>query len=266
MVSRWHLFGLACALSLSAPAAQADTGAAASAAAPAGQRATPPGAKVSAGQLLADEKAFVAGPEGATLDLIEGAQLRLDPGTRLRFGRTFKMALGARPDDLVPTRVLMLDSGWMEATLLAKEFALFVEAPRKLRSILLGGSITVIASEPRSTVALGQGNALVALDDGWKWKRLSEGSMQIVSDVRPDGYRRPILPALDKPALSHSLMLSTGGDTDATELTWPALPQAVGYEIQLHSGAALVRSVRTKETRLALSGLPPGQYQLTVRG
>jgi hypothetical protein len=266
MVPRWNTLGLAWALSLCVTAAHADPGVDASAAAPAAQRATPPGAKVSAGQMLADDKAFVAGPEGATLELIEGATLRLEPGTKLRFGRTFKMALGARPDDLVPTRVLMLDSGWMEATLLAKQFALFVEAPRKLRSILLGGSITAIASEPRSTVALAQGSALVALDDGWKWKRLSEGSMQIVSAVRPDGYRRSILGALDKPALSHSLMLSAGTDSDATMLSWPALPQAVGYEVQLHSGAALVRSVRTKDLRLTLAELPPGQYQATVRG
>jgi hypothetical protein len=216
--------------------------------------------------LLADDKAFVAGPEGATLELIEGATLRLDPGTKLRFGRTFKMALGARADDLVPTRVLMLDSGWMEATLLGKQFALFVEAPRKLRSILLAGSITAIASEPRSTVALAQGNALVALDDGWKWKHLSEGSMQIVSDVRPDGYRRSILAPLDKPALTHSLMLSAGGDSDSTVLSWTALPQAINYEVQLHSGETLVRSARTKELRFAFSELPPGQYQATVRG
>jgi len=259
---RWHILGLACALSLSATAAHADP----SAVAPAAQRATPPGAKVSAGVLLADDKGFVAGPEGATLELIEGATLRLDPGTQLRFGRTFKMALGARADDLVPTRVLMLDSGWMEATLLGKQFALFVEAPRKLRSILLAGSITAIATEPRSTVALAQGNALVALDDGWKWKHLSEGSMQIVSNVRPDGYRRSILGALDKPSLSRSLLLSAGGDSDSTVLTWTALPPAVGYEVQLHSGEALLRTLRTKEARVALSDLPPGPYQLTVRG
>jgi hypothetical protein len=262
---RWHIFGLACALSLSAAASHAEASADASKPAPAAQRATPPGAKVSAGQLLADDKAFVAGSEGATLELIEGATLRLDPGTKLRFGRTFKLPMGARPDEIVPTRVLMLDSGWMEATLHAQNFALFVETPRKLRSILLAGSITAIASEPRSTVALAQGNALVALDDGWKWKHLSEGSMQIVSDVRPDGYRRSILAALDKPSLSHSLMLSAGGDSDATAVSWTALPQAVGYELQLHSGEALVRSVRTKETRLELRELPPGQYQVTVR-
>lgn len=266
VVPRWHIFGLSCALSLCAARAHADAGADASASVPAAQRATPPGAKVTAGQLLADEKGFVAGPEGASLELIEGAQLRLDPGTKLRFGRTFKMALGARPDDLVPTRVLMLDNGWMEATLRAQHFALFVEAPRKLRSILLAGSITAIATEPRSTVALAQGNALVALDDAWKWKHLSEGSMQIVSDVRPDGYRRTILAALDKPALSHSLLLSAGAASDSTVLTWPALAQAVGYEVQLLSGETLLRSVRTKELQLALSGLPPGQYQVAVRG
>src|SRR6476620_6884203 len=73
---RWHIFGLACALSLSEAAAHAGP----DAPAPAAQRATPPGAKVSGGQLLADDKAFVAGPEGATLELIEGATLRLDPG------------------------------------------------------------------------------------------------------------------------------------------------------------------------------------------
>lgn len=258
---RRHVFGLFCALSLATSAGRAQNSAPIAS-------VTPPGAKVSGGQLIAEDKAFVAGPAGATLDLVEGAQLHLDAGTRLRFGRTFKLPMGATPDSIIPTRVLMLDQGWMEASLRAEHFALFVEAPRKLRSILLAGSLTAIATEQRSTVALAQGNALVALDDGWKWKHLSEGSMQIVSDVRPDGYRRSLLGATETPVLSRSLMVSgSTGENATTLIAWPALPQAVGYEVQLRGADnALVRSERTKEARLTLRDVAPGTYQLSVRG
>jgi hypothetical protein len=256
---RWQHWGLICALSLCASTAAQGA---------ASVNATPPGAKVAAGELVAEEKGFLAGPQGATLDLVEGARLQLEPGTRLRFGRTFKMAMGATPDSIIPTRVLMLDSGWMEATLLAKKFALFVETPRKLRSLLLDGSLTAIATEPRSTAAVAKGKVLVALDDGWKWKGLPEGSMQIVSNVRPDGYRRSILAATEAPVLSRALMLSgAGSDTSSTLLAWPTLPQAVGYEVQLRGAdAAVLRSAKTKEARFVLTDLAPGQYQISVRG
>lgn len=256
---RWHIHGLFCALSLTASTVLAQG-------LPAAAGPTPPGAKVTAGQLLAEEKAFAAGPAGATLLLAEGAQLQLEPGTKLRFGRTFKLPMGPGADSAIPTRVLMLDAGWMEATLTAEKFALFVEMPRKLRSLLLGGDMTAIARDARSTVAAATGKVLVALDDGWKWKRLPEGSMQIVSDVRPDGYRRPILPAGASPVLSKALMLSGGGTDSSTILAWPALPSAVGYEVQLRSGSALVRSERVQEPRLTLAELAPGQYQVAVRG
>jgi hypothetical protein len=197
--------------------------------------------------------------------LVEGARLQLEPGTKLRFGRTFKLPMGPGADSAIPTRVLMLDAGWMEASLTAEKFALFVEMPRKLRSLLLGGDMTAIAREERSTAAA-TGKVLVALDDGWKWKRLPEGSLQIVSNVRPDGYRREVLPAGAAPVLSRSLMLSGGGTDSSTILAWPALSSAVGYEVQLRSGTAVVRSERTKEPRLTLTDLAPGQYQVTVRG
>jgi hypothetical protein len=253
---RWRIFSLSCWLWCSASAAHAED-----------VPAAPPGAKVSAGQLLAEEKAFVAGPEGASLNLVEGAELRLAPGTHLRFGRTFKMAMGATPDSIIPTRVIMIDSGSMEAKLIAQHFALFVEMPRKLRSVLLEGSLTAIASEPCSTAALVQGKAVVALDDAWKWMRLPEGSAQIVSDVRPDGYRRSLLTATEAPVFSRSLILSGSGDEGSTLLAWPGLPQAVAYEVQLQaSGALPVRIEHTQEPRVQLADLAPGTYQVSVRG
>lgn len=255
---RWHICGLSCGLSLAASVALAQT--------PPAAKATPPGAKVAEGQLLAEEKGLLAGPEGATLVLVEGARLKLEAGTKLRFGRTFKLPMGPGADSAIPTRVLMLDAGGMEATLTAEKFALFVETPRKLRSLLLGGDMTAIAREARSTVAADTGKVLVALDDGWKWKRLPEGTMQIVSDVRPDGYRRAVLPASAPPVLSRSLMLSGGGADSTTILAWPVLPSAVGYEVQLRAGDTLIRSERAQEPRLTLADLAPGQYQVAVRG
>ncbi|MEO8181255.1 MAG: hypothetical protein ABI895_20645 [Deltaproteobacteria bacterium] len=228
---RSRILSLSCVLWLSASAAHAEP------------VASPPGAKVSAGQLIAEKNGFVAGLEGASVSLVEGAELRLAPGTHLRFGRTFKLPMGPGVDSL-PTRVLMLDSGQMDASVSAKHFALFVESPRKLRSILFEGSLTAIASAPRSIVALAQGRAVVALDDAWKWKHLAEASAQIVSDVRPDGYRRALVAATDTPVLSRSLMLSGSGEEASSLLAWPALPQAVGYEVQLRRvGSPAVEAV-----------------------
>jgi hypothetical protein len=91
--------------------------------------------------------------------------------------------------------------------------------------------------------------------------------MQIVSDVRPDGYRRSLLSAAGAPLLSRSLMLSGSGEDASTLLTWPALPQAVGYEVELRGAGELpVRSERTKELRLTLGDFAPGTYQVAVRG
>jgi len=253
--SRWQIFGLWCAVALWPNVVHA-------------QAATPPGAKVTEGQLTSLEKAFVAGPSGAVLELDPGARLMLEPGARLRFGRTFKLQVGSGPDSVVPTRVLMLDSGRMEVNLLAdKHFALFVEAPRKLRTLLVSGELTAIATEPRSTVALAAGRALVALDDSWKWKPLPVGQLQIVSDVRPDGYRRDRLLATEPPVLSRSLLLAGGGDDASTLVAWPSLERAVSYEVQVRGADnALVRSTRTEQARLTLDDLPAGQYQVAVSG
>jgi len=253
--SHWQIFGLWCAIALWPNAAHA-------------QAVTPPGAKVTEGQLSVVDKVFVAGPDGAALDLEPGAHLSLRPGARLRFGRTFKLQVGSGPESVVPTRVLMLDSGWMEASLLAdKHFALFIETPRKLRSLLVSGELTAIASEPRSTVALAAGRALVALDDTWKWKPLPIGQLQIVSNVRPDGYRREVLTASEPPVLSRSLLLAGGGDDASTRLAWPSLPQAVGYEVQVRGADdVLVRSERTEQPGLVLGDLSAGQYQVSVSG
>jgi hypothetical protein len=253
--SRWQIFGLWCAVALWPDGVHA-------------QAATPPGAKVTEGQLSAVDKAFVAGPDGAVLELEPGARLSLRPGARLRFGRTFKLQVGSGPESVVPTRVLTLDSGRMEANLLAdKHFALFVETPRKLRALLVSGELTVIASEPRSTVALAAGRALVALDDTWKWKPLPIGQLQIVSDVRPDGYRRQVLTATEPPVLSRSLLLAGGGDDASTLLAWPSLPHAAGYDVQVRgAGDVLVRSQRTEQPRITLADLSAGQYQVSVSG
>jgi hypothetical protein len=253
--SHWQIFGLWCAIALWPHWVRA-------------QAATPPGAKVTEGQLSSVDQAFVAGPAGAVLDIEPGARLRLKPGARLRFGRTFKLQVGSGPESVVPTRVLMLDSGWMEANLLADQhFALFVEVPRKLRTLLVSGELTAIASEPRSTVALAAGRALVALDDSWKWKPLPIGQLQIVSDVRPDGYRREVLTASEPPVLSRSLLLAGGGDDASTLLAWPSLPNAVGYEIQVRGADdVLVKSERTEQTRFTLGELSAGQYQVSVSG
>ncbi|HKO94194.1 MAG TPA: hypothetical protein VJU61_23735 [Polyangiaceae bacterium] len=253
--SRWQIFGLWCAVALWPNLVHA-------------QAVTPPGAQLTEGQISSVEKAFVAGPAGAVLELEPGARLTLQPGAQLRFGRTFKLQVGAGPESVVPTRVLMLDSGTMEASLPAdKHFALFVEMPRKLRALLVSGELTTVASGPRSTVALAAGRAMVTLDDSWKWKALPVGQLQIVSDVRPDGYRRERLAATEAPVLSRSLLLAGGGDDASTLVAWPSLEHAVGYQVEVRGAEnALVRRERTEQARLALGDLPPGQYQVSVSG
>jgi len=58
-----------------------------------------------------------------------------------------------------------------------------------------------------------------------------------VSELRPDGYRSLLVTATQAPVLSRSLMLSGSGDEASSLLAWPAVPEAIAYEVQLHRAA-----------------------------
>lgn len=226
------------------------------------------GARVTAGELVAADNGFTAGPVGATVSFEHGSQLEVGPRARLRFLRHQKLHLGSGPDPMFPTRVLAVESGSVTGRMPAptKRFALLLIGPRKLQSILShSGEMTMIASEDRGTVAAHQGTVLVTL--GEKWRRLPAGMTQLISKARPDGLRRSILGAPSGLTSSRSLLVEGEAAESSTTVTWPTLPGAVAYDVQLRGdGEAVVREVRTTEPRALFRALPGGNYRLSVRG
>lgn len=224
------------------------------------------GARVTAGELVADGDGVAAGPAGATVSFEHGSELQVGPRARLRFLRQQKLHLGSGPDPMFPTRVLALESGSVTGRMPpTKRFALLLIGPRKLQSILShSGEMTMIASEDRATVAAHQGTVLVTL--GEKWRRLPAGLTQVISRARPDGVRRPILDAPSGLASSRSLLVEGDGTESTATVTWPAVRGAVAYDVQLRGdGEAVVRELRTTEPRALLGGLTGGNYRLSAR-
>jgi hypothetical protein len=228
-----------------------------------------PGAKLSAGRLTVGAKGFVAGPEGATLELEQGARVRLDPGAELRFGRLFKMSVTAGPEGMLPTRVLTLQKGRLEASLLApKHFALIISAPQQLGTLLVSGELTVLATPESSTTALLRGSALVTTAENQVWRPLPEGSRLVVNRRAPEGARHALLGAPGIPAPSRVLLLEGEVDEEGRALfSWPALDGALGYEVTVRgAGDTIVRRERVSDSIFSLGELKAGAYQVSVRG
>jgi hypothetical protein len=224
------------------------------------------GARLAGGQLVPVGDELEAGPDGALLALEQGATLRAQPGALFRFAKHLKLPMGSGPDPMVPARVLMLSRGSVSASLPAtKRFALLMMGPRKLRAIVSAGEATMIASEQRATVASVVGRTLVTLAE--KWRQLPAGSIQLISDTRPEGWRRDVLGAPGAPVLSRSLLMAGEGAESSTIVAWPALAGASSYDLRVSGpGNVAVRAEQTTEPRLSLSALPAGSYQVHVQG
>lgn len=224
------------------------------------------GARLAGGQLVPVGDELEAGPEGAMLALEQGATLRAEPGTLFRFAKHMKLPMGSGPDPMVPARVLLLNRGSISASLPAtKRFALIMLGPRKLRAIVSAGEATMLASEQRATVASLTGSTLVTFTE--KWRQLHAGSVQLISDTRPEGWRRDILGAPGAPVLSRSMLMAGEGAESSTIVAWPALSGASSYDLRLTGpGDVVIRREQTRVPRLILSALPAGSYQMQVHG
>jgi hypothetical protein len=110
------------------------------------------GARVVAGEVVADGEMLEAGAEGLRLALEHGSSMQLSAGTRFRFVRPLKLPIGSPARPMIPASVLRLELGRVDAQLEAPtQYALLVLGPRKLRAIIKGGTASVLA-RPESVV------------------------------------------------------------------------------------------------------------------
>jgi hypothetical protein len=189
-----------------------------------------------------------------------GYELRLAPGTCIRFERSTQLQLSTSLS--TPTQVVELRTGRLDVrspTKLRAPQALMVKSPQKVAGVFTTGDGVVVASAQTVTVVSERGGMLVGV--GSDWRPLREGFARTISPQDRAGKRRAIPP----PPVVHlasPLVLAAGAGTGAT---WAAVPDAVSYEVSLVGKKGTLTRLTVKEPRVEFDRLASGPYTLTVR-
>ncbi len=207
--------------------------------------------------------------EGTVKHLPGGAVLRLAPGTQIEMGRNMKLQLGPPGSAQTVTRVVKLISGRVDIDIPMSKVpstAILLEAPRKVSAVAKGGHSIAIADANSVTVAAVEGDMLAA--SGNDWKTLPSGLVRgfIAHDPTPQEHHVPGIPSL---SVSKPLLLALGDESPNTRADLSAVKDAQRYQLSIwrsgDKGNELVRHVDAQGTSASISGLQPGQYQLTAR-
>jgi len=223
---------------------------------------------------LADAKeapraAHADSSEGTVKQLPGGAVLHLAPGTRIELTRTMKLQLGPPGSAQTVTRVVKLISGRVDIDIPISKVpstAILLQAPRKVSAVAKGGHSIAIVDANSVTLAAVDGDMLAA--SGNDWKTLPSGLVRgfIGRDPTPQEHHVPGIPSL---SVSKPLLLSLGNDSPSTRVDVTAVKDAQRYQLSIwrsgNKGNELVSHVDAQGTSASISGLPPGQYQLTAR-
>ncbi len=127
------------------------------------------------------------------------------------------------------------------------------------------------------TVVRGTQFRMVAEEDGLSRSEVTEGSVNVraagktvpveagqgtrIIPGEPPDEPRALLPAPDLSGLQASLQ------AEPVQLSWPPLPDALGYRVQLMNPEQTpLISRRVEQASIELSALNPGSYELRVRG
>ncbi len=205
--------------------------------------------------------------EGTTKQLPGGAILHLSPGTRIEVGRTLKLQLASGYPQTV-TQVVRLISGRVDIDIPASKApktAVLIQAPRKVSAVAKGGHSIAIADANRVTVAAVDGDMLAA--SGNDWKTLPGGLVRGFVGHDP-AYQEYAVPGVPNFAISRPLQLAMGSQVSSTRTDASGVKEADHYQLSVwrlaETGNELVRRVDSPATG-ELSGLSPGQYQVTAR-
>jgi len=206
--------------------------------------------------------------EGTTKQLAGGARLHLAPGTRIEVVRTMKLQLAPPGSPQTVTQVVKLISGRVDVDIpvsAVPKTAVLLQAPNKVSAVAKGGHSIAIADANRVTIAAVDGDMLAA--SGNAWKTLPSGLVRGFTGLDPS-YQEQKIPGIPTLRIPQPLLLALGADATEAHAEATGVKEADHYQLSVwrvtEKGNELVRQLDTRGPA-SISGLPPGQYQVTAR-
>jgi hypothetical protein len=223
-----------------------------------------------AAEAKAADRADSNAAEGTTKQLPGGAILRLAPGTRIELGRTMKLQLAPTGSSTTVTQVVKLLSGRVDIDIdipanKVPKTAVLLQAPNKVSAVAKGGHSIAIVDANRVTVAAVEGDMLAA--SGNDWKTLPSGLVRSYVGVDP-AYQEQKVPGVPSVSVPHPLLLAMGPDAPNAHAEAGGVKEAAHYQLSVwrvtEKGKEFVRRLDARGPT-AISGLAPGQYQISAR-
>ncbi|HEY3665017.1 MAG TPA: hypothetical protein VGL19_03410 [Polyangiaceae bacterium] len=206
--------------------------------------------------------------EGSVKTLPGGAVLHLAPGAQVELVRTMKLQLGPPGSAETVTRVVKLISGRVDIDIPMSKVpstAVLLQGPRKVSAVAKGGHSIAIADANSVTFAAVDGDMLAA--SGNDWKALPSGLVRgfIGRDPTPQEHHVPAVPGL---SIARPLLLALGNDSPSTRADLSIVKDAQRYELSVWRAGdksnELARQIDVQGSSGNISGLAPGQYQVTA--
>jgi len=220
--------------------------------------------EAASGAWFAAQTFFVAGKEGATLELSDKSMVRLTEGTEVRLLPRTKLQLGKGD---TPAEAMQLYKGKLFADLSpARGGAMLVKSGhQQTAAVIKRGNAVVKISEEVFVLAMLKGVGVVG--SGSDYNDVLEGKVRVMRKGDPKGTTRDLLKAPEG-KLSAAILMKLGAGGDPARLSWGALAGAEAYEVEVRptKGAATQKKLPKGATELALEGLGGGAYEVAVRG
>ncbi len=166
------------------------------------------------------------------------------------------------------TQVVKLISGRVDVDIPASKVpktAVLLQAPHKVSAVAKGGHSIAIADANRVTIAAVDGDMLAA--SGNDWKALPSGLVRGFVGSDPS-YQEQKVPGIPSLRIQHPLLLALGTDAPNAHAEAGGVKEADHYQLSVwrvtEKGRDFIRHVDARGPA-AISGLQPGQYQVTAR-
>src|SRR5688500_10290936 len=207
---------------------------------------------------------FTAGAAGATIRLINRAELRLDPHSAVRlFPVPQKLQLSGNTK--VSTWSVALVSGRVDAKLPPRTQTALLVSVGDLSVITTGGEFALLTKNQETIIASREGEVRTLLKS--RWQDLTPGPALMLNAALPTGV------ALESPKAPQTLQaLRVWFGADATPVSgfkWQPVSGATAYDVSLQraDNAQVLGTQRTKtnELKQTLASVPPGNYSVQVR-